>query len=680
MDRTAIDAELDELCVNTLRFLAVDAIERAGSGHPGLPLGAAPMAYVLWDRFLDHDPADPAWPDRDRFVLSAGHGSALLYALLHMTGYDLPLEELKRFRKWGSRTPGHPEVGETPGVEATTGPLGQGFAMGVGMALAERFLGECFNIGDHTIVDHHTYALVSDGDLMEGISYEAASLAGTLGLGKLIYLYDDNHISIEGETDLAFREEIRSRFDSYGWHVTRVEDGNDLEAIEAALTRAHEMEERPSLVVVRTRIGYGSPKQGTAEAHGAPLGPEALEATRRRLGWPADASFHVPGAVREHMSRARGRGRQQAEAWREEVAACEREHPELARRFRRQMDERLPAGWEGCLPSFEADEGPMATRSASGDVLNALTETLPELIGGSADLAPSTRTTLIGYGDFGFDQACQRNIHFGVREHAMAAAVNGMALHGGVLPYGATFLAFSDYMRPSLRLAALMEVGCTFVFTHDSIGLGADGPTHQPVEQLISLRAIPGFRVVRPADGNEVAAAWRTAVTSDGPTALVLTRQEVPTLEGDPEGIREGASRGGYVLRDSDEEPELLLIATGSEVHLAVEAHERLVDEGVASRVVSLPCWELFADQPEAYREEVLPPEVRARIGVEAGAPDGWRRWVGDRGEVVAVRGFGASGPGQEVLRRYGFHADHLVETARELLQGSEADTPASPR
>lgn len=680
MDPRAIAAERDELCVNALRFLSVDAIERAGSGHPGLPLGAAPMAYVLWDRFLDHDPADPTWPDRDRFVLSAGHGSALLYSLLHLTGYDLPLDELKRFRQWGSRTPGHPEVDATPGVEATTGPLGQGFAMGVGMALAERFLGECFNTDEFTVVDHHTYALVSDGDLMEGISYEAASLAGTLGLGKLIYLYDDNHISIEGETDLAFREEIQSRFGSYGWHVSRVGDGNDLDAVEAGLEQAHEVTDRPSLVVVRTRIGYGSPKQDTAEVHGEPLGPEALEATRRRLGWPSDEPFHVPRAVREHMRRARDRGREKQATWRRTVEAYEKEHPELAERLRRQLEGELPEGWEGCLPTFGSDEGPVATRSASGAVLNALTGTLPELIGGSADLAPSTKTTLVGYGDFGFDEACRRNLHFGVREHAMGGVVNGMALHGGVLPYGATFLVFSDYMRPSLRLSALMDVASVFVFTHDSIGLGEDGPTHQPVEQLISLRAIPGFQVVRPADANEVAAGWHLAVTSEGPTALVLTRQEVPTLEGDPGEIRGGAVRGGYVLRDGEDDPKLIFIATGSEVHLAVEAHERLTEEGVASRVVSLPCWGRFAAQPRRYRDEVLPPEVRARVGVEAGAPDGWRRWVGDRGEVVAVRGFGASAPGEEVLQRYGFQVDDLVETARDVLRASDAATAASPR
>jgi len=670
------DHDLDSQCVNALRILSADAVEEAGSGHPGLPLGAAPMAYVLWDRFLRHNPANPAWPDRDRFVLSAGHGSALLYSLLHLTGYDLPLDELRRFRQWGSRTPGHPEVGETPGVEATTGPLGQGAAMAVGMAMAERFLSDCFNVEGYPVVDHDTYALVSDGDLMEGISCEAASLAGTLGLGKLVYLYDDNHISIEGETDVAFTENIRQRFDAYGWQVLRVDDGNDLDAIDDRIREARAEAERPSLVMVRTRIGYGSPQEGTAEVHGSPLGEEGLRATKERLGWRTDERFHVPDRVRRHMQRAVERGRERESEWRDLVSRYRDDHRELAHRFARQLAGDLPDGWAGELPTFTADQGPMATRNASGDVLNALTEILPELIGGSADLAPSTKTTLFGYGDFGFDRACRRNIHFGVREHAMGAAVNGMALHGGVLPYGATFLVFSDYMRPSLRLAALMGTKAVFVFTHDSIGLGEDGPTHQPVEHLISLRAIPGLQVFRPADANETAACWQAAVATDGPSVLVLSRQGLPVLSPDAYPAREGPLRGGYVLAEAEGDPRVLLLATGSEVAVALEAREELQTQGgIPTRVVSLPCWELFGAQPDEYRRSVLPPEVGARVAVEAGAPDGWRRWVGEDGEIVAVRGFGASAPGEENMRRYGFTAGHVVERARASLERQPSGT-----
>lgn len=670
-----LSARDERLYVNALRFLALDQVERAGSGHPGMPLGAAPMAYVLWNRFLRHNPRNPAWPDRDRFVLSAGHGSALLYALLHLSGYDLPLGELERFRREGSRTPGHPEYGETPGVEATTGPLGQGFAMGVGMALAERFLGECFNTEAHTVVDHHTYAICSDGDLMEGVSAEAASLAATLGLGKLVYLYDDNHISIEGGTDLAFTEDVCRRFEAYGWHVTPVEDGNDLDAIEEGIEEARAQTERPSLVVVRTRIGYGSPLEGTAEVHGAPLGAEALQDTKKRLGWPYEEPFRVPREVVDHFRRSVERGARRETEWKERFEAYREDEPELAARFERQRRDERPPDWEACLPGFEPEDGPIATRAASGEVLNALTGALPELIGGSADLAPSTKTTLIGYGDLGFDRACARNIHFGVREHAMGAVVNGMALHGGVLPYGATFLVFSDYLRPALRLSALQELGVTFVFTHDSIGLGEDGPTHQPIEHLLSLRAIPGFRVYRPADANETAAAWRAQVASGRPGAVALTRQALPVLDVDRVQIREGAARGGYVLRDPEGEPDVILLATGSEVHVALEAADRLGEEGVGARVVSLPCWELFREQSRAYREEVLPPEVDARVAVEAGSPLGWATFVGREGAVVGIDRFGQSAPGEVNMETFGFTAERVAERATALLERTTRNT-----
>ncbi|MBI4512517.1 MAG: transketolase [Gemmatimonadetes bacterium] len=663
--------DLDELCVNTIRFLAVDAVEKAGSGHPGTPLGAAPMAYVLWDRFLRHDPADPNWPNRDRFILSAGHASALLYALLHLTGYDLPLDELKRFRQWGSKTPGHPEYGHTPGVEATTGPLGQGFAMGVGMALAERFHAQCFNRPGFPLVDHTTYAVVSDGDLMEGVSSEAASLAGTLGLGRLIYLYDDNHISIEGETDLAFTEDVRRRFEAYGWQVLRVADGNDLEGVAAALRAAREDAARPSLIIVRTHIGYGSPKEDTAAAHGEPLGPEASRVTKERFGWPVEPDFHIPEQARAHLRKAVERGRRWEGEWGELRARYREERPDLAECFQRQVQGELPDGWDAEIPRFSPEDGPMATRSASGKVLNALSERLPELIGGSADLAPSTKTLLLGYGDLGFDSDCARNIHFGVREHAMGAIVNGMALHGGVLPYGATFLVFSDYMRPPLRLAALMGVRAIFIFTHDSIALGEDGPTHQPVEQLASLRAIPDFRVLRPADANETAAAWRVAVESRKPVALVLTRQKVPVLDPDAYAIEDGVRKGAYVLAECEGKPDVILIATGSEVHLALGAKEKLDRLGTRARVVSMPSWDLFEEQPREVRERVLPSDVRARLAVEAAAPFGWRRWVGDAGEVIGVERFGASAPGTENLRRYGFTVDNVVERAQALAKGS---------
>ncbi len=666
-------SDLDRRSINTIRFLAADAVEKADSGHPGMPMGAAAMAYALWQRHLKHDPRDPAWFDRDRFVLSAGHGSMLLYGLLHLTGYDLPMEELKRFRQWGSRTPGHPEYGHTPGVEATTGPLGQGFGNGVGMAIAERFLAEKYNRPGHTIVDHFTYAIVSDGDLEEGVASEAASLAGHLGLGKMIYLYDDNHISIEGNTSLAFTEDVGRRFEAYGWHVEHVEDGNDVDAVDAAIARSRSVTDRPSLIRVRTHIGYGSPKQDTGSAHGEPLGAEALRAAKEKLGWPQEPTFLVPDDVREHMRTAVERGEAAKSEWRRRMDAYRAEFPDEAAELDRALNGQLAAGWDADLPVFPLGSKAMATRAASGKAMNALAKTVPTLIGGAADLGPSTKTSLDGCGDFGDDRA-GRNLHFGVREHAMGAAVNGMALHGGIIPYSGTFLVFSDYMRPSIRLAALSGLHSIFVFTHDSIGLGEDGPTHQPVEHVMSLRLIPDLTVVRPADPNEAVAAWAVAIRRKGPVALVLSRQGLPVLDPQASDIRTGVSRGAYVVSDPGEEvPDVVLIGTGSEVHLVVEAAARLREEGVAARAVSMPSWELFAEQEQTYRDEVLVPGV-PRLSVEAGRSLGWQRWVGDDGAIIGVDRFGASAPGPEVMEHLGFTVDHVVRRARALLEGRAGD------
>lgn len=656
--------ERDALCVKTIRFLAADQVEAAKSGHPGMPLGAAPMAFVLWDRFLKHDPARPQWPDRDRFVMSGGHGSALLYALLHLYGYDLPLEELKRFRQWGSRTPGHPERGEVPGVEATTGPLGQGFAMGVGMAAAEAHLAAVYNREGHAVVDHTTYAMLGDGDLMEGVSYEAAALAGHWGLGKLVYLWDDNRISIEGPTDLAWSESVPARFEAAGWHVVTVADGEDLDAIEAAVRAAKAERGRPSLVCVRTHIGFGSPKQDSAKAHGEPLGADAMKATREKLGWPAE-TFHVPQEVLAHTRLAMERGRAAREAWEAKRAAYAAAHPELAARLTGALVGELPGGWEKALPAFAPGDGPMATRAASGKVLNALAPLVPGLLGGSADLAPSNNTELKGLGDFTKANPAGRNIHFGVREHAMAAVVNGMALHGGLLPYGATFLIFSDYLRPSLRLAALMKARSLWVFTHDSVAVGEDGPTHQPIDQLVSLRAIPGFATFRPADANETAAAWRCALEARGPVALALSRQNLPVLDASAHPVAEGVPRGAYVLQEAEGgAPKVVLVATGSEVHLAVEARRALQAEGIPVRVVSAPCLERFDAQDEAYRRNVLPAGVPT-LAVEAACPMGWRDYADD---VMGLDRFGASAPGGEVMKRLGFTAEAVAARARALL------------
>jgi len=663
---------VDELGVNAIRALSMDAVQKANSGHPGAPMGAAPMAYALWTRFLRHSPESPEWPNRDRFVLSAGHASMLLYSLLHLTGYDLPIEELQRFRQWGSSTPGHPERLDTPGVELTTGPLGAGFAMGVGMALAERFLAARYNRPGFEVVDHDVYGIVSDGDLMEGVASEAASLAGTLGLGRLVYLYDDNEISIEGDTDIAFREDVGARFRAYNWHVDEVEDGTDLDAIAAAIGSARAERARPSLIVVHTTIAFGSPnKAGSAGAHGSPLGEEEVRLSKRALGWPEEPPFLVPDEVRAGMD-ARERGRAQQAEWDALMDGYTREHPELAAELRGALSGSMPADWDAALPVFATEDGPMATRVASGKVLNAIAGALPTLIGGSADLAPSTNTYLDGQGDQSADEHEGRNLHFGVREHAMGNIVNGMALHGGVLPFGATFLIFSDYMRPALRLAALQRVHAAFVFTHDSIGLGEDGPTHQPIEQLASLRAIPGFTVYRPADANETAACWRLAVERDEPAALALSRQGLPVLA-DVERVRAGVPRGAYVLAEAPSEaaggtPEVLLLATGSEVSLACAARELLADRGIDARVVSMPSWELFEQQPTEYRDRVLPPAVRARVSIEASMTMGWHCWVGDIGETIGLDRFGASAPIAELYAQFGFTAEAVAERAAEVV------------
>ena len=663
--------DLDETCINTLRFLSVDAVEKAKSGHPGLPLGAAPMAYALWDRFLRHNPANPRWWDRDRFILSAGHGSALLYALLHMTGYDLSLDDLRAFRQLGSRTPGHPEYGHTPGVESTTGPLGQGFATGVGMAIAERHLAARFNREGFPLVDHFTYALVSDGDLMEGLASEAASLAGSMHLGKLIYLYDDNHVSLEGGTELTFTEDVLRRFEAYGWHTARVADGNDVEAVAQALVTARGERDRPSLIAVRTHIGYGSPRQDTREAHGEPLGPEGTKATKLALGWPLEPAFLVPDPAREHLGKARARGAALEEEWNVLFQRYRERFPSDAALFERTQRGELPEGWSRALPSFGPTDPPLATRGASEKVLNALASVLPELVGGSADLAPSTMTLLKGLPSFNLEHPEGRNFHFGVRENAMVAALNGIALHGGLRPYGATFFVFSDYARPSLRLAALMRTRIVVVFTHDSIHVGEDGPTHQPIEQLAGLRAMPGMTVIRPADANEVAASWKTALGRPGPVSLILTRQKLPNLPGTADLASEGLARGAYVLSEpAGSAPRAILIATGSEVELALQAQATLAREGLPTRVVSMPSWELFEEQDAAYRAQVIPRNV-PRVSVEAGATLGWSRYVGEDGIAIGIDRFGISAPGPAVAKSLGLTLDRVLEAVRRVTSAA---------
>ena len=679
---TVAPLALDELCINTLRFLAVDMVQKAESGHPGLPMGSASMAYALWDRSLKFNPRDPLWPDRDRFVLSAGHGCALLYALLHVTGFDLPLEELRRFRQWGSRTPGHPEYGKTPGVEATTGPLGQGLANAVGMAIAEAALAARFNRRDHTIVDHYTYALCSDGDLEEGISSEAGSDAGHLRLGKLIVLYANNHISIEGSTELAFTEDRAARFAAFGWHVQRIERSNDVDAIASALQTARHENGRPSLILVRTHIGFGSPhKQDTSAAHGAPLGVEEVRLTKEGLGWPVSPTFHIPAEALDHFMEAVSRGRIAQTEWESRFEAFAKQYPDLAAEFQRVTNRQLPNDWDANLPTFASADGPIATRVASGKTMQVLGARLPEMMGGAADLSPSTHSIIDSAGNFEPENWAGRNMHFGIREHAMGAILNGMALHRGLIAYGATFLIFSDYMRPPMRLAAMNALPVIYIFTHDSLAMGEDGPTHQPVEQLLSLRSIPGMVVIRPADANETVAAWRIAIERNGPVALVLTRQDLPVLDLIRYSrIPEGVPLGGYVLADAPApaRPDIILIATGSEVHLALESRDRLASEGVGARVVSMPSTEIFAMQPDRYRNTVLPPGVPL-LAIEAGVSLGWRSYVGPQIAVIGVDDFGASAPGPVVMEHYGFSIENVCRQARIVLTRAQTHNLSSP-
>ena len=672
-ENSNINPELDQLCINTIRALTLDAVQKANSGHPGLPLGAAPMAYVLWTRFLRHNPKNPKWDNRDRFLLSAGHGSMLIYSLLHLTGYDLPLEELKNFRQWGSKTPGHPEYGLTPGVEITTGPLGQGFANGVGMAMGAAHLGARFNKEDFPLIDHYVYAIVSDGDLMEGVASEAASLAGHLKLGKLIYLYDDNNVTIEGFTNLAFSERVTERFDAYGWHTITVPDGNNLSEIEAAI-RAAQADDRPSLIAVKTVIGYGMPTQGTRKAHSDPPGEDAVREAKRHLKWPEDKQFYIPDEALAHYREAVERGARLESEWNALVERYEQSHPEETKLWRTMMSPELPAGWEDHLPKFENPKE-IATRVASGEVINALAPVLPQLIGGSADLGVSNNTDIKDSHSFEAGAYDGRILHFGVREHAMGSALTGISLNGGLIPFGGTFLTFSDYMRPAIRLAALSEVQVVYVFTHDSIGLGEDGPTHQSVEHLAALRTIPHLFVIRPCDPAETSEAWRIAILRrQAPTALALTRQKVAVIDRQRFASAEGLRRGGYVLAEAETadgdvtEPRLILIATGSEVSLALEARETLQGEGSPARVVSLPCWELFEEQTKEYRDEVLPPAVTARLSIEAGVCQGWDRYVGPSGAMICLNRFGGSAPGEVAMRELGFNIENVLKHARELL------------
>ncbi len=664
-------SNIEQLSVNTIRTLAIDAVQKANSGHPGLPMGAAPMAYVLWQKHLRHNPNDPTWPNRDRFVLSAGHGSMLLYSLLHLYGYDLTMDDLKAFRQWESRTPGHPETLLTPGIEATTGPLGQGTANAVGMAMAERFLAHTFNRPGHTIVDHLTYALVSDGDLMEGISSEASSLAGHLKLGKLIYLYDSNNISLDGPTSLAFStEDVSKRYEAYGWQVLRVDDGDtDLNAIDAAITKAKAENTRPTLIFINTTIGFGSPnKQGTSGAHGSPLGADEIALAKKTLGWDPEKSFFVPDEARSNFGTVADQGKKAQADWEKQFSSYATAHPDLAKDWALALKGELPSGWDSKLPTWDVGEK-LATRQASGKALNAIATKIPWLLGGDADLSGSTNTTLKDAGDFNGTTGEGRNIHYGVREHAMGAIANGMAYHAGVRTFVATFFCFSDYMRPTARLAALNKLPVTMVWTHDSIGLGEDGPTHQPVEHLSSLRAIPGFSVVRPCDANETAEAWQFAINQkDSPVALVLSRQGLPVIDRANKGP-EGVARGAYTIVEAEGgKPKAIIMGTGSEVSIAVEAQATLAKEGIPARVVSMPCWEAFEAQTQEYRDSVLPPSVKARVSIEAGVTFGWSKWVGDNGIAIGVDTFGASAPAPTLMEKYGLTSDKVVEAVRKLV------------
>ena len=662
---------IDDLCINTIRFLAVDAVQKAKSGHPGAPMGAATMGYVLWDRFLKHNPSNPAWIDRDRFILSAGHASALLYALLHVTGYDLSLDDLKQFRQLDSITAGHPEYRHTPGVETTTGPLGQGFANGIGMAMAERWLAETFNRPGYDIIDHYTYAIVSDGDLEEGVASEAASIAGHLKLGKLIYLYDDNNISIEGSTDCTFTEDVAARFKAYGWDVRGPIDGMNVTEVEKAITEAKQETSRPSIIICNTIIGFGSPnKAGKCEAHGEPLGEEEVLLTKKNLGWNFTETFTVPDEAFRHLSEARTRGNAYEQEWAALYEEYKAKHPELALKLEQTMHGILPPEWDKSLDDlYSGEQKPIATRSASGTVMNALAPIVSNLVGGSADLAPSTKTLLKNYADYGPNNFSGRNIRFGVREHAMGSIAGGIALHGGIIPYTATFLVFYDYMRPSVRLAALMGIQVIYIFTHDSIGLGEDGPTHQPVEHIMGLRMVPGLTVIRPSDATEVVEAWKVAIEQHNmPTALIFSRQNLPVLDRVALTPAAGLRKGGYILWESSDTPDIILIATGSEVHIALEAGRVLANRNIACRVVSMPSWELFEHQSVDYRESILPSNISARISVEAGITLGWQKYTGTSGRSIGIDTFGASAPGSQLYERYGITSDNVIETALKLL------------
>jgi transketolase len=663
-----LSSDLQTIAINTIRTLAMDAVQKANSGHPGLPMGAAPMAYALWTRHLRHNPRNPKWANRDRFVLSGGHGSMLLYALLYLTGYDVTLDDLKNFRQWGSITPGHPEYHETPGVETTTGPLGQGAANAVGLALAEAFLAHYFNRDGYNIVDHYTYALVSDGDLQEGVSAEASSLAGVWGLGKLIFLYDSNLVQLDGPTEMVYTEDVIKRYQAYGWHTIEVEDGNNAEVISAAIAEARHIADRPTLISIRTTIGYGSPnKAGTSEAHGSPLGVEEVKLTKEALGWPQE-DFYVPGEALEHYREAVNKGEIQEQAWQKVFVEWAAKYPELALEWDMVMSGQLPEGWDADLPVYSASDKPVATRVANGVALNAIAKHVHTMIGGDADLAGSTRTLISGAEHTGPHKPAARNLRFGVREHAMGSIINGLALHGGIVkPYTATFLTFSDYMRPAIRLGALMHIPTVYVFTHDSIGLGEDGPTHQPIEHFAALRAIPQLTVIRPADANEAVAAWRITMTLDGPVALIFTRQNLPILDG-VDKIRAGVPRGAYVLEDCEGTPQVILLATGSEVHIAREAWQKLSADGVKARLVSMPSWELFEAQDAAYKEQVLPPAVTARVSIEAGVTQGWHKYVGSQGIAIGLDRFGASAPYQVIYEKLGLTAQAVIDAAKKLI------------
>ena len=669
-------SELDELCVNTIRALSMDAIQKANSGHPGAPMGLAAAGYVLWTRILKHNPDNPDWLDRDRFVLSGGHASMLLYSLLYLSGYDLSLDDIKNFRQWGSKTPGHPEFRHTPGIETTTGPLGQGFANAVGMAMAERHLAATYNRTDCEIVDHHTFVMCGDGDMMEGITSESASLAGHLGLSRLICIYDDNKISIEGSTDISFTEDVAQRFRAYKWHVQQVDDGNDLDAIYNAIIAAKEETDKPSLIMLRTHIAFGSPnKQDSADAHGSPLGEEEVRLAKQRLGFPEADTFYVPEQVLDIFKKYAARGKEAESKWRERFEIYRDKYPDLAERWTDAVSGTLKDGWDAELPDFE---GSIATRAASGKVLNAIAEKVASLIGGSADLAPSNKTIIESSHDFQKNMYDGRNIRFGVREHAMGAILSGIAIHKGLRPYGGTFLVFADYMRPSIRLACMMKLPVIYIFTHDSIAVGEDGPTHQPVEHIAGLRGIPGLTLIRPADAVETAEAWRIAMKRvDGPVALILSRQKLPVLDRSclraPHrqaryGAAEGLANGAYILSDSDGRPDIILIASGSEVHIALEAANSLVNRGVQVRVVNMPSWELFKKKSQEYKDKVLLPDVEKRIAVEAGIPMGWEQYVGNRGAIIGITGFGVSAPGGTIMKRFGFTPENIVEKAIELL------------